>query len=78
MFGGFAPTIPGKRTFVSLTVDLRNVIVHNHGVINAVFKRRHPECSDAVGTPVVLTIPQMLHTIQGFIGWIMDLDVRGD
>lgn len=54
----------------------RNLIVHNRGVVNHIFKERAPESAANVGEQVRYSPQAALEEIGFLMNWIADLDVR--
>ena len=57
-------------------VDVRNLIVHNRGIVNEMFKRRHPDSSEVLGERRRYYASSSLAELLFLVDWIMDLDVR--
>lgn len=56
-------------------VALRNLIVHNQGIVDQHFMRLYPDAPD-VGTRIQVGIDENGKALRFLIDWIMDLDVR--
>jgi hypothetical protein len=57
-------------------VDVRNLVVHNRGVVNRIFKERNPKSDEAVGDRISYNHADALGELLFTIDWIMDLDFR--
>jgi hypothetical protein len=64
-----------QRVHTIRLVDIRNLIVHNRGVVNRMFKVRQPGSSEKLGDRVRFTT-DAFPELQFLVGWIADLDVR--
>jgi hypothetical protein len=66
----------GHRSRAGQLVGIRNLIVHNRGYVNRIFKERNPESTAALGDRVRYTLPEAINEMGFLIDWIMDLDFR--
>ena len=57
-------------------VDVRNLVVHNRGLVNRIFKERNPKSDDAVGDRISYNYSAALEELSFSVDWIMDLDLR--
>jgi hypothetical protein len=65
-----------SKNIACLLVDVRNLIVHNAGIVNRKFKEEHPESPAPLGSRVSLGAFENEGNASFLIDWIMDLDVR--
>ncbi len=56
-------------------VSIRNLIVHNRGIVNERFKKRNPQSSEKVGDKMQITA-NSLDELKFLLDWIMDFDCR--
>jgi len=57
-------------------VGIRNLLVHNRGIVNEKFKRDNPKSSEKVGNSVRLEFKENSAAMMFLVNWIADLDVR--
>lgn len=57
-------------------VEMRNLMVHNRGIVNRIFKSRIPGSNAALGTRIKMSISEMMGNYAAALEWIMDLDKR--
>jgi hypothetical protein len=57
-------------------VGIRNLLVHNRGIVNEKFKRDNPKSTEKVGNSVRLAVKENSAAMIFLINWIADLDVR--
>lgn len=65
-----------QRVRAVLLVDVRNLIVHNRGFVNRVFKERNPKSTQALGDRVRFNESTTESDLLFLIEWVMDLDIR--
>jgi hypothetical protein len=58
---------PEQRFLIVKQVEIRNLLVHSHGVVNRHFQRRVPSCPVPVGQPLVLGIPSIQPDLDALI-----------
>jgi uncharacterized protein YutE (UPF0331/DUF86 family) len=66
---------PQKAEAVRL-VGIRNLLVHNRGIVNEKFKRDNPKSIEKVGNSVRLAAKENSAAMIFLVSWIADLDVR--
>lgn len=66
----------GQRVRVVQLVDVRNLIVHNRGVVNRIYKKRNPASVENIGERIRYTQGKSVDELQFLLTWVMDLDVR--
>ncbi len=65
-----------QRVELSRIVETRNLLVHNRGTINAIFKTRVPSASGELGTPIGVNMIQFLDDSDVLARAVTDLDVH--
>ena len=61
----------------TLYVDMRNIITHNRGVVNRIFKQRQPAVPAELGTSIEFESDSKVGEILGFLVYCArELDVR--
>jgi hypothetical protein len=56
-------------------IALRNLIVHNQGIVDEHFIRLYPE-APGIGTRIQIGVHENSKSLRFFVDWIMDLDVH--
>jgi hypothetical protein len=65
-----------QRDRATRLVDIRNLVVHNRGIVNRIYKQRHPDSPDEIGSHLNFKGSAGTADVEFLLAWIMDLDVR--
>ena len=66
----------GRMAQAGVVVEQRNLVVHNRGVVNAIFVSRHPEYARRLGQPLKLPVSQVSGYQQFMLESVIDIDER--
>jgi hypothetical protein len=65
-----------QRSHAVRLVDIRNLIVHNRGIVNKLYKKRQPMSTEQIGDRLRYVGSSALEELIFLIDWIADLDIR--